>query len=108
MKKFDGKIPSMSVYNKPSRGKRDSKVETTLVEIMPQARHAFDKLCDMNVLRQEVLQGVDILTAGSAQPPDPVAASSKVVMTAQIEIAPSKTSKALFWFQVDLPQMCLT
>ena len=62
----------------------------------------------MNKLRDEVLQDVDILTAGSAQPPDPVAASSTVVMMAQIEIAPSKTSKVLFWFQVDLPPMCLT
>ena len=98
----------MSVYNKPSRTKRDSKeVETTLVEIMPQARQAFDKVCDMNKLRNEVLRDVDILTTGSAQPPDPVAASSTMVMTAQIEIAPSETSKVLFWFQVDLPPMCL-
>ena len=108
MKKFLGKISSMNVYNKPSRAKRDSEeVETTLVEIMPEVRQVFDKGCDMNVLRQEVLRDVDILTAGSAQPPDPVAASSMVVMTSQIKITPSETSKALFWFQVDLPLMCL-
>ena len=47
---------------------------------MPQVRQAFDKVCDVNVLRQEVLRDVDILTAGSAQPPDPVAASSMVEM----------------------------
>ena len=109
MKKFCGKIPSMSVYNKPSRAKWDSEeVETTLVEIMPQVRQAFDKVCGMNVLRQEVLQDVDIFTAGSAQPPEPLATSSTMVMMAQIKIAPSETSKALFWFQVDLPPMCLT
>ena len=110
MKKFRGKIPSMSVYNKPSRAKQDNEeVETTLVEIMPQARQAFDKVCDVNLLRQEVLRDVDILTAGSTQPPDPVAASSMVVIMGQIEITPSKTSKALFWFKVDLPPlMCLT
>ena len=101
MKKFHGKIPSMSVYNKPSRAKRDSEeVETTLLEITPQVRQAFDKVCDMNVLRREVLRDVDILTAGSAQP---VAAPSMVVTTAQIEITPRETSKALFWFKVDLP-----
>ena len=77
------------------------------MEITPQARQAFDKVCDMNKLRNEVLRDVDILTAGSAQPPDPVAASSTVVMTAQIEVAPSETSKVLFWFRVDLPPTCL-
>ena len=46
----------MSVYNKPSRAKQDSEeVETTLVEIMPHVRQAFDKVCDVNVMRQEVL-----------------------------------------------------
>ena len=108
MKKFRGKIPSMSVYNKPSRTKWNSEeVETTLVEIMPQARQAFDKVCDVNKLRNEVLQDVDILTAGSAQPPDPVVTSCTMVTMAQIEIAPSETSKVLFWFQVNLPPMCL-
>ena len=87
----------MSVYNKPSRAKRDSKeVETTLVEIMPQVRQAFDKVCDMNVLRQEVLQDVDILTAGSAQSPDPVTTSSTMVTMAQIKIAPSKQIRLCF------------
>ena len=108
MKKFHGKIPSMSVYNKPSRTKRDSEeVETTLVEITPQVRQVFNKVYDVNKLRNEVLQDVDILTAGSAQPPDPVATSSTVVTMAQIKIAPSETSKVLFWFQVDLPPTCL-
>ena len=85
-------------------------METALVEITPQARQAFDKVCDMNKLRDEVLQDVDILTAGSAQPPYPVATSSTVVTMAQIKIAPTETSKVLFWFQVDLPTpppMCL-
>ena len=107
MKKFHGMIPSMSVYNKPSRSKQDTDVETTMVEIMPQVRQAFNKVCDVNELRQEVLRDVDILTAGSAQPPNPVTASSMVVTTVQIEITPSETSKALFWLKVDLPPMCL-
>ena len=61
-----------SVYNKQNRGaqsKQDTEeVETTLVEITPQVRQAFDKVCDMNKLRDEVLRDVDVLTTGSAQP----------------------------------------
>ena len=66
------------------------------MEITLQARQALNKVCDMNELRNEVLRDADILTAGSAQPPDPVVTSSTMVMTAQIEIASSKTSKVLF------------
>ena len=104
MKKFKGKVPPMNVYNKPKRrgrSKRDTgdEVQETLLEITPQVRQAFHKVVDINQLREEVLHGVDVLTAGSAQPPDPVAEASTVITTAQIEIRPTETGKPLFLFQ---------
>ena len=69
-----------------------------MVEITPQARQAFETICDVQQLRQELLHGVDVMTAGSAQPPDPAAEASTIITTAQIEIAPSETSKSVFVF----------
>ena len=92
------------MYNKPNRGgwgKWDTnEVETTMVEIMPQARKVFKKVCDIEQLRKEILRDVDLLTAMSTQPPDPVAVHSMVITTTKIKKAPSKTCKSLFLFQI--------
>ena len=66
-------------------------MSTTLIEVMPQARQAFDDVVDMNNIRHEIeekeAEGLRVKADNAAR----MAALKMVTMTATIEIAPIET-----------------
>ena len=99
VKNLVSKRPPLGKYGTRSKSKpkqnteRDTEdeVSTTMIEVMPQARQAFDHVVNMNDIREEIeekeAEALRIKPDNAARMAD----LKMVTLTAMIEIAPTET-----------------